>query len=81
MEIRRDEDLFYTQPMALSLDAAEKIRLIYLGSSKKLELSAVHQKQKLFDVWILIGLNINTKIYIVLLGIIFLPTIWELNWN
>ncbi len=31
MEMRRDEDLFYTQPMALSLEAAEKIRLMLPG--------------------------------------------------
>lgn len=31
MELRRDEDLFFTQPMALSLEAAEKIRLMLPG--------------------------------------------------
>lgn len=31
MELRRDEDLFFTQPMALSKDAAEKIRLMLPG--------------------------------------------------
>lgn len=31
MEIRRDEDLFFTQPMALSREAAEKIRLMLPG--------------------------------------------------
>lgn len=31
MELRRDEDLFFTQPMALSVEAAEKIRLMLPG--------------------------------------------------
>ncbi len=31
MELRREEDLFFTQPMALSLEAAEKIRLLLPG--------------------------------------------------
>jgi uncharacterized protein (TIGR02147 family) len=31
MELRRDEDLFFTQPMALSHEAAEKIRLMVPG--------------------------------------------------
>ncbi len=31
MELRRDEDLFFTQPMALSFAAAEKIRLMLPG--------------------------------------------------
>jgi uncharacterized protein (TIGR02147 family) len=31
MELRRDEDLFFTQPMALSREAAEKIRLMLPG--------------------------------------------------
>lgn len=31
MELRRDEDLFFTQPMALSIEAAEKIRLMLPG--------------------------------------------------
>lgn len=31
MELRRDEDLFFTQPMALSAEAAEKIRLMLPG--------------------------------------------------
>jgi uncharacterized protein (TIGR02147 family) len=31
MELRRDEDLFFTQPMALSKEAAEKIRLMLPG--------------------------------------------------
>ncbi|MBC7370001.1 MAG: TIGR02147 family protein [Bdellovibrionaceae bacterium] len=31
MELRRDEDLFFTQPMALSKEAAEKIRLLLPG--------------------------------------------------
>ncbi len=31
MELRRDEDLFFTQPMALSVVAAEKIRLMLPG--------------------------------------------------
>lgn len=31
MELRRDEDLFFTQPMALSIEAAEKIRFMLPG--------------------------------------------------
>ncbi len=31
MELRRDEDLFYTEPMALSREAAEKVRLMLPG--------------------------------------------------
>lgn len=31
MELRRDEDLFFSQPMALSIEAAEKIRLMLPG--------------------------------------------------
>lgn len=31
MELRRDEDLFFTQPMALSFEAAEKVRLMLPG--------------------------------------------------
>lgn len=31
MELRRDEDLFFTQPMALSIEAAEKIRIMLPG--------------------------------------------------
>ncbi|MBL7556052.1 MAG: TIGR02147 family protein [Bdellovibrionaceae bacterium] len=36
MELRRDEDLFFTQPMALSKDAAEKIRLMLPGIIEQL---------------------------------------------
>ena len=31
IELRRDEDLFFTQPMAMSVEAAEKIRLMLPG--------------------------------------------------
>lgn len=36
MELRRDEDLFFTQPMALSYEAAEKIRLMLPGIIEEL---------------------------------------------
>ena len=36
MEQRRDEDLFFTQPMALSFEAAEKIRLMLPGFIEKM---------------------------------------------
>lgn len=36
MELRRDEDLFFTQPMALSKNAAEKIRLMLPGIIEQL---------------------------------------------
>ena len=31
LELRRDEDLFFTQPLAMSVEAAEKIRLMLPG--------------------------------------------------
>ncbi len=36
MELRRDEDLFFTQPMALSREASEKIRLMLPGMIEQL---------------------------------------------
>lgn len=36
MELRRDEDLFFTQPMALSHAAAEKMRLMIPGIIEEL---------------------------------------------